>query len=294
MDPEEYEELKPVVQRYRKGAYEPVRSSFNLSFNSIVHLIQRHGLEAVRRIVDRSFLAWHLTQQAREQFARAEKLEQGHGEKGASRQELKEAQKLRTRAENAGSQTWDQFLERRTFLQSIGYLAQDDTFNAGARVLQHIQIAEIFMTELVLSGELEMLDADTLFGVLCGVCGDLPRGAQPNFSPTRHDRELVAKLQKVRFSAPVTGSEALLGQPVTWSPEMVVLGRCWAEGTSLTEILLMVRSPTDISGTLVSCFRRAKDLVGQLKAVYAQIPEIATTMHELIKKVSRDEVEVVD
>lgn len=294
MDPDDYEDLKPVIQRYRKGFYEPVRSSFNLSFNSIVHLIQRHGLAAVRRIVDKSFLSWHLVQTSSEAVARAVELETGEDGEKPSKGALKEAKKLRSRAEKAHSQCWDQFMERRDFLQRIGYLAEDDSFNAGARILQHIQIAEVFVTELVLSGELEDLDGPTLYGIMCAVSGDLPRGSQPNFSPTRQDRELVTRFNQIRMSAPVTGSEALLGQPVTWSPEMMVLGRCWAEGMPLEEILMMVRSPTDISGTLVSAFRRAKDLAGQLKQAYIQIPERMTLLGDIMKKVARDEVEVVD
>ena len=40
--------------------------------------------------------------------------------------------------------------------------------------------------------------------------------------------------------------------------------------------------------------RRAKDLAGQLRLVYAEMPERADLFRDLVRKVSRDEVEVVD
>ncbi|HMV67224.1 MAG TPA: hypothetical protein PKA64_10265, partial [Myxococcota bacterium] len=289
MDPHEYNELKPVIERYRKQIYEPVRSSFSLSFHSIVNLLERHGLEPIRRVVDRSFLSWHLVQQSREQLKRAEVLER-HGGK----QEGKEARKLRTRAEKSESACWDELQRKRNFLHTVGYLDADDGFNAGARILRHIQIAEILMTELVLSGELEDLDMPTLFGVLCACSGDLPRGAQPNWQASRKDRDLANRLGRVRMNAAVTGSEQITGMPVTWCPEMITIGRTWAEGKSLAEILMMVRSSTDVSGTLVSNFRRAKDLIGQLREVYDELPERANALRDLLRSVARDEVEVVD
>jgi len=56
---------------------------------------------------------------------------------------------------------------------------------------------------------------------------------------------------------------------------------------------MMIITPTDISGDLVSCFRRAKDLAGQLRDVYSDMPDQVAMLRTLIKTVSRDEVEVV-
>ena len=68
-----------------------------------------------------------------------------------------------------------------------------------------------------------------------------------------------------------------------------------AEGRALGEILDQIISPTDISGSLVGAFRRAKDLAGQLRGVWQEEdPELASALRDLIRSVSRDEVEVVD
>jgi hypothetical protein len=55
-----------------------------------------------------------------------------------------------------------------------------------------------------------------------------------------------------------------------------------------------IDSATDISGTLIAGFRRAKDLCGQLRdAVHGSMPERAEQLTRVIRAVSRDEVEVV-
>ena len=76
MDFDDYAESLPHLERYLKGDSEPVRSSFNLSFNSIVNLVGRFEEAKVREIVERSFLAWHLERKGQELQRRAERMEE--------------------------------------------------------------------------------------------------------------------------------------------------------------------------------------------------------------------------
>ena len=55
----------------------------------------------------------------------------------------------------------------------------------------------------------------------------------------------------------------------------------------------MVSSDTDVSGTLVGAFRRAKDLLTQLRSAWKDIPDNVAMSNALLRAVSRDEVEVV-
>ncbi len=292
MDLHDFAQFKPVIQRYFDQAYEPVRSSFNLSWNSVVNLIGRHDMEHVRSIVGKSFMSWTLAEQASAQLAKAEELERAaeDGSKGAA----KEARRLRKRAETADDRCWDELMAKRQFLESIGYLTEDNQFRAGARVLTHLQIAEIFVTELILSGILEDLDTPGMFAVLCALTNDMPRNVTLESRVDRHDREMAEKLREVRMSAPVVGAEAISKVEVTFCPQMMPLGRAWADGKPLEQVLMMISSPTDWSGTLITGFRRAKDLAGQIMETYNDVPQRRDAMRSLLKAVSRDEVEVVD
>ena len=289
MDLAEYEEARPQLDRYWKGRVEPVHSSFNLSWNSVVNLLQRHDHARIREIVDKSFLNWHLARQARRHVAEAEKIESENPDHRAQKQ----ARRLVSRATQAQGFCWQAFQEKVSLLVQLGYLEEDLHFNAGAQILQHLQIAEILMTELVMSGLLEDLPGPQLFGVLCAVTNDLPRHVHRNFQMTRDDKRLANRIQRIRYSDPVMQAEEESSSPVVWDRNLLVVGRAWAEGSSLQEILLMLSSETDVSGDLINGFRRAKDLAGQLKEAYGQIPDRVQMLGQLIKKVSRDEVIVI-
>jgi len=289
MDIEEYEEARPQIERYRKAAYEPVRSSFNLSWNSVVNLLDRHDDARIREIIGKSFLSWNLIANARKQLERVEHLEDSKDPKQA-----KEVRRMQRRAAQADDRVWDEFQKKVTFLKNVGYLDEEGEFNAGARVLKHLQIAEIPVTELILTGALESIDPSTLFGVLCALTNELPRNASHNFVLRRDDKKIARDIEQVVRSPMVTHAAEIAGVPWTYDPDLIPLGREWADGRPLQELLLMIQSATDISGDLITGFRRAKDLAGQLREVYQDLPDRRDMIKDLIRKVSRDEVEVVD
>jgi superfamily II RNA helicase len=207
------------------------------------------------------------------------------------RSDVRGLQKLRERAEVAPDQTWAEFEERVFFLQGWGYLDEDRGFNAGALALQHVQINEILVVEAFLQGIFDDLDADTLYGVCCGMCTELPRSARTRLP--RKDRGLIKQLERLKDSDIVVDAERLTGQRTQWDGQLIPFGRAWARGASLLELMEMVDANTDISGDLVGAFRRARDLVGQLRSLYSHDPQRASELDELSKKVRRDEVEVV-
>jgi superfamily II RNA helicase len=288
VDHREWEQLGPLLQGYLRGEPEPVRSSFSLSFNSVVNLLSRHERARIRDLVEKSFLQFHRRGEAARLDGDAASLRRqgGNVEKAAS--------KLQRRAETLRSRTWEEFEARVRFLEKIGYLAPDGTFAAGARVLQHVVVEEIFVTEMVLSGLLEGIDDALLFGILCAVNKEFGRDVRVRARLRHGDVDVVRKLDRLVQSGAVKGAAELTGQDTTWCPEMVAFGKMWAEGRSLADLSMDVSSTTDISGDLVGAFRRAKDLCGQLVDVYADVPGRPESLKELIRRVSRDEVLVVD
>jgi len=287
IDIEEYGEVRPQLQRYEEGTSEPVLSSFSLSWNSIVNLLATHDMDHIRQVVDRSFLSYHLERAAKRLRAEAERSE---GNRNVSHKQTK---KLHRRAARAETRCWDEFKRKVRYLRSVGYLGENNGFHAGAKVLMHLQISEILTTELVLSGVLETLTPEELFGVCCSITNELGRHVRCHARPSRYDKQLAREIAEL-VNGPVVGDahELTESQP-TFDPDLMLLGRAWAEGKPLQEVLLMVHSDTDVAGDLISGFRRAKDLVGQLKEVYKADPERYEMLHTLARSVARDEVEVV-
>lgn len=288
LDHKEWPDASGQLQSYLRGEPEPVRSNFSLSFNSIANLLQRNDRARIREIVDKSFLSFNRSIEAVRLRKEADRL-------GAERGKPKDIDKLNRRADLLDGRCWDEFERKVQFLTAIGYLAEDGTFNAGARVLAKVQIEEIFVTEMILSGHLEDIDDALLFGVLCAVNKEFGRDVRTRMriQPGK-EMETARALDRLRSSRVVTGAEEISGMSACWCPEMIPFGRAWAEGKSLADLGQFVSSTTDISGDLVGAFRRAKDLAGQLIDVYEDVPGRAESLKELIRKVSRDEVLAVD
>ncbi len=294
-------ELEPQLMHYLKGRTEPVRSRFGLSFNSVVNLLARHERTRVREIVERSFLAFHRRNKAERDTARAADLAEqlvaqgwvdGRKPPKSLKRDVRVLHRLRAQAETAPDQTWAEFEDRIRFLRHWGYLASDDSFQAGAKALMHVQINEIFVVEVFLQGFFDDMDDETLYGVCCAMCAELPRAARTR--PARRDKGLIRQLDTVRDSEIVLNAEELTGSRAQFDGQLIPFGRAWAGGRSLSELLDNVSSQTDIAGDLVGAFRRARDLVGQIRGLYSHDPERADRLLALTKRVKRDEVEVVD
>ena len=298
---DDFEEIDPQLKRYLQGKYEPVHSRFSLSFHSVINLLDRHPPERIRAIVEKSFLAHvrriSLDRHQQNATLLAESLEQKGWKEGdawpkALKKDVKRLRRLRSRVSEGTEKTWAEFCDKVHFLQRWGYLDEEAEFQAGAQALMHVQIAEVFATELFMNGILDELDMPTLFGVLCGMCAELPRGAYT--SAARRHRQLGRRIERIRFSDVVVESEQLTRARITWDHQMIPIGHWWATGRALEDILLEVTYQTDISGGLVGAFRRAKELAGQLRGVWAHDSARVAELEKLIRSVTRDEVEVVD
>jgi len=268
MDPGEYPRLAATLTRLIDGEPEPVRSGFNLSLNSVVHLNQRFESAELRSLLERSFLSFSVQRRRRKRGRRA----------GWER----------------GDPVWRAFERKLDLLRFIGYLDDDGTPLAGARILESIQIEEIFATELVLEGVLDRLPPAQLFGALCALSTDITRAARVG-RPQGELARVARSLRKVRMSRPVRDAAREQGVQVTFCPEMIPIGVAWYEGTPLVELADGLDASADCTGLLVNGFRRAKDLASQFRRVYERGEDelMVARLREVMSTVSRDEVQVV-
>jgi superfamily II RNA helicase len=305
----DFEHDEEAIRAYIRGAHEPVRSSFNLSFNSVANLLERHdrNLDAIRTITDKSFLNFHFLQKAKRERERMDAIADRLRQDGYDPEDpnagkpprhvaarAKKWRRINRTHGKAADHVWRDFLEKLRILKEVGYVEEDLSFNAGGKVLLHMQIEEIYSTELVLSGLLDTLDGDLLFGALCALSNSFSRTVTVRQRPRGAQARLARAMRQIRFSDSVRTTERAIGVSTTFTPEMIPFGVAWYQGKPLTEINDWVESATDISGDLVSAFRRAKDLSVQLRRVYAEDEYMLGKLRELAKTVTRDEVEVLD
>ena len=299
-DIEDWPEIAPQLKAYLTGHTEPVKSRFSLSFNSVVNLLHRHDNDQIREVVEKSFLAWFRREAAARQASNAAKLHDAIGNDAAdgagelpkhAKKQLRRARRLEQQAADTTDQTWEEFQTKIAFLKKWGYLGDRGEFKAGANALMEIQISEIFTAELFLSGVFDDLEPQQLFGVLTGMCNTLNKRVEVH--TTKADRRAGWKVSKVLNSDIIRAADALTRSETTWDPRMIGLGTMWAQGKSLAEIMAYVVSPTDVTGDLVGAFRRARELAGQLKALWVHDEMKTTQLNRLIREVTRDEVAVV-
>ncbi len=311
MDPWEYAAIRGQLGSYRSGSPEKVRSSFNLSFHSVAHLLQRHPQERIKTLVQSSFLAYQQVRRSQDAERQCDHLENGiRANMGQAltadeplpaparlppplRKSGRKLERLREQVETGQERCWLDFQRRVSFLQSIGYLGPDLSFQAGGKALLHLQMSEIFVAELVLEGLLESLDPPTLFGVLCAIVQNLPRGTNLLTPPTKEVRALAKEVARVRFSAPVREAERITDITVDFCPELILLGQAWARGEPLSAIAETLDSGIDITGDLVGAFRRARDLCSQLIELWRHDADRVDELYDLLDATGRDEVEVV-
>jgi superfamily II RNA helicase len=306
----EYEDIRQEVRAYFEDKSEPVLSAFNLSFHTIVNLLRRFDERQIREMLTQSFKAYQSQQHAdalRAEIARREEL-LGRGQlpDALDRAEVKLKQEERIKRhkralvllkrellEEERPRLWEAFQQRVEFLRAYGYISEHNELQSPAKILQHLKIEEILMTELIMRGALEGLAPEELFGVMCGFVQTLPRSARVR-RPDRKWRDIISPIYDTVESDVVRQAAELTGAEVIFTPEIMPLGERWAKGDSLGSIMREIENPTDLSGDMVGAFRRAKDLIGQLRNVYHTDADRRKMLGEVLRLVTRDEVEVID
>ena len=290
-----YNEVREVLQRLLTDESEPVESSFNLSFHSVVNLVDRFDEESIRYMLDQSFKAYQNTKVAEMVEQRLQKLEQTTGNEGPRRRdERREIAALRRELSMLERpQMWEKFSRKLSFLKRHGYLEADNSLNASANILRHIKIEGIFVTELLVQGVLEDRSADEIFGIMVGLVQSLPRKAKVRLPDDDKWFAIFDQVENIHESAIVTEGRELMEAEETFTPELMPLGERWAQGESLSSILDTIRSRTDLSGDLVGGFRRAKDLVSQIRQVHHADEARFDELTGVMRRVSRDEVQVL-
>jgi superfamily II RNA helicase len=309
MEMEDWQKQRDYIQRLIDGQDEPVQSSFNLSFHSVVNLMARHSEDEIKDLLSRSFLAWQrarkhdairdqiTAQQARVQMAqraaaRSAELSEAHDQ--SARKLERDLEKLKRRLEREQLFLWNQFQEKVKFLKELNYLDKKGGFGAGARVLRVVQIEELFVGEMILAGIFEGLRAEELYALSVGLTQELPPRVQVALELPAALSTRLRSIDAILKGDIIERAVALAGGEPRCDARMMALGYHWAAGVSMPELLRRVRSEHDISGDIVGALRRAKDLVGQLRALYEEEdPELAAALKRVMREVSRDEVEVI-
>ena len=303
----DYEEVEELLEQLLAGKSEPVRSSFNLSFHAVVNLLARFSPEDIRALLERSFKAYRSREELAQVEAQIALVEpnldaashQLSRPKGGQRvyDTFKRLERTfwslkRRRAELMRPVLWEDFVRKLEFLRAHHYIDQNNDLCATANILRHLKIEEVFLTELIARGLLEGCTAQEIYGIMCGLVQTLPRRAKVRPGEEKWV-EIAGGLLEIYQSDVVQGAAILIDSEAIFTPALMPLGERWAKGESLEALMKEISSPTDLSGDLVGALRRAKDLVSQVRYIYRDDELRRKELAQVIRDVTRDEVQVV-
>lgn len=288
---DKWKESRDSLNNILQGTETPVTSSFNLSFNSVLHLITRYTEPQIKEILNASFRAYELNKEA-EQAAK-NKLYKPNSSHHPHQKPDPIPSPDSCKIHYQRPVLWEQFHRKLLFLRNFNYISEDNELFAAGKICIRIQFAEILMTELYISGVFEDLPLTMIFGMLTGLVQTLPRSAAVERPSDPLWWDVFQRLEDIYNSDAVQVAQELVQEPTTLCLEIMPLGQKWAEGDSLSTIMQHVRNPTDLSGDLVGSFRRAKDLFGQMRTIIYEDVDLRNQYSELLIEVSRDEVEAV-
>jgi superfamily II RNA helicase len=293
MDFSTFGDQSSVWRTLTQDSSEPVNSSFNLSFHSVVNLLGRLSEDEIRLVVDKSFRAYQDGVFAEDLRAELDGV-LACAPRNPGRDNQRQVAGLRRRLVEADRpRLWEQFQRKVSFLRQFDYIDHHNQLLGPGLILRQIHFAEVLVTELIMEGFVVEFSGSQLFGALCGLVQTLPKAVKVHRPDRGQWRVVEERLLDVLNSDVVVGAERMTGVTLEFCPELMSLGSRWSEGASLAELLDDVRSPTDISGDLVGAFRRAKDLVRQIRGVYADEEAISQRLRTVLRAVTRDEVEAV-
>ena len=250
--------VEAPFDRIFSGRPEPVESRFELSYSSLLHLLQALGRERLHEAWERSF---HLFQQRQASpKARARTL-----------------RRLERLAE-----------ARLAFLGQVGYIDEDDRITPRGSIARLINGYEVQVTELAFAGLLEDLPPAPLAAVFVALSYEERRRAG-GWLPTR--RFPALRREVGRCLSALAGREAACGvstpmKLADWGLTEAVVA--WCDGCDFEEL----EELTEISpGDLCRCFRMALQLMRQTRRAIDPSWDLGQRLAEAMATLDRDEVD---
>ena len=242
-----------------------------------------HGIKELRR----------QAKSLRRHLARLER--QGIGEKArAHRRQLAQyrriSQRLAALAEELArlpspDSFMEEFLQKRSLLEAMDYI-RDGELTARGSFAAEINGSELLITELFFAGVFHDWGEDEINALAACIDYEPRRGEE---RPRHNAFDTAAVHKAVAFIAQFERS--YLGySELEFNDHLAPAARLWSEGASFADVLAVAGVD---EGDIVFAFRRAIDVVRQVRQAARQDEYIAAKLSRCIGKMDRDEVSIL-
>lgn len=217
----------------------------------------------------------------------AEEIKQCRGRIRREISLLKRQRRLRRmmRAIPDDNQFYELYQKKKELLEALRYVADDELTPPGL-VAANLHIQELLVTEFLLAGVFHDFSEDEINAL--AVCIDYEPRRGENKRPYqlvdfRKPERIVRRLQRIE--------ETLLGETtICFHNHLHELAYLWSQGEDFATLLEM--EPDVTEGDLISAFRRAIDLLRQLRRVVKADESLADKLSRCIQRMDRDVVEI--
>lgn len=281
----------------REDEVEPLQSRFNLSYNTVIHLIDQYTPDEIRDVLDKNFASYQsrtreaelrraLARVEAEMSALAVKKTRSRGDRrwrklGRRRNELYKALKRLPGPEAFHAE----FEAKRRLLTALNYL-DDDRPTARGRFAAHIHGHELLVTELYFDGVFHDWSEDELNALAASIDHE-PRKGEGR--PRRHPFDPAPVMRAIRL---IREMELLyLGfSEIDFNDSVGHAALAWSAGKPFSEVVEMANID---EGDVVYAFRRAIDILRQVRSAAREDAALAAKLSECIRRMDRDEVSIL-
>lgn len=179
----------------------------------------------------------------------------------------------------------NEFVDKRLLLEAMDYIREGELTARGLFASQ-INGSELLITELFFKGAFHDWDEDAL-NALAACMGYEPRRGEERM---RHDAFDVGPAMRAVGLIQELEKTYIGNTTLEFNDHLARPARLWSEGAGFLEVLKI--TGTD-EGDLVFAFRRAIDVIRQVRQAARQDEYIAAKMTRCIDKMDRDEVSIL-
>jgi len=185
---------------------------------------------------------------------------------------------------------WQSFLSHREVLIQLKHLKDDYPTSKGKTTMGLRTENELFLSEIILNGYLEMLTPAELSGVICAIITEEVRNMDTfpaNPSPTV--RKTLNKIRDLKRRLHAVQRDSKIEAPMHINPYFSSIIEAWVNGAQWQGLF----EGLDVSeGDVVRTFKRVIDVLRQLTIVENVSMQLSETAREAIKAINREPVDV--
>ncbi|HEX6972741.1 MAG TPA: DEAD/DEAH box helicase [Limnochordia bacterium] len=288
----------------READVEPLQSRFSLTYNTVLNLIYNYDEDEIEAVLQKNFASYQSTSRRQALESEVRRLEEALAATSRAVSAGRGAHKRKGRRGAAGRKLaarWravrrelaalpprdafrDEFRRKRALLDALDYLRGEELTARGLFARQ-VNGQELLITEFFCSGVFHDWDLDQLAALATSI-GYEPRRHERRAPPPPFDlrpiKRAITQLEEAENRYVGTSS-------VRFNEHLAEAAYRWSRGARFFDLL---RDLQVDEGDLAFAFRRAIDILRQVRHAAREDGWLASRLSEAIARMDRDEVSI--